>query len=291
MPISPSRVCVVTDSASDLSPQEAQALGATVVPATVFFGQNGYLDGIELTPQQFFQMLGKSPDLPHTEPPGAARMYGTYMQLITQGATAILSLHTSARLSAAVIAAREAAARLDGHIPITVIDSEQGTTGLLPAVRFAAQMAQLGAPLDAIAAAAQDVLSRTRMYFLVETLEYLQRGGRIGRAKRLIGTLLDSKPILTIQGGEVVPVETVRTRQRAYERLLELVRDLGAVDELYVGQTSDELGLQVNQSLRHMYDGPIHRGWIGAGVGTHLGVGVTVAAVVSAQKTRLAASA
>jgi DegV family protein with EDD domain len=252
----------------------------------VYIGQREYLDGVELTPEQFFRLLGTSQDLPRTQPPSANRIYAAYMRAVSLGATGILSLHTSAKLSAAVHAAREAASHVDPRLPVLVLDSAQGTTSLLPAVRFAAQMAQIGAPLDAIALGARDVLSRTQMYFLVETLEYLHRGGRIGRAQRLLGTLLDAKPILAIQQGEVVPVETVRPRQRAYERLLEIISGLGPLDEVYVGQTSDELGAEMVERLRYIYRGTIHQRWVGAGVGVHMGVGVTVAAVVSAQRTR-----
>jgi len=279
------RVAIVTDSASDLSVEEARALGAVVVPAIIYFGSKSYRDGLDLTSEQFFQALGQTPDLPRTAPADTASFVAAYMRLLSSGATAILSLHTSLELSAAITSAREAAQqvsrRLGAPAPIVTIDSRQGTTGLLPAVRFAAQMAQVGAPIEVIAAAAQERLTRIRMYFLVETLEYLQRGGRIGRAQRLLGTLLDAKPILTIQDGVVTPVEIVRPRERAYERLLELVRDLGAIEELYVGQTSGALGQEMVERLSRVYQGPIHRCWVGAGVGANMGKGVTIAAVLA----------
>lgn len=283
MPAARSRVCIVIDSTADMSPQEAHALGITVVPLTVCFGSQCYRDGIDLSPPQFYQRLDGSPILPHTQPPEPERMYATYTQLLGQGASGIFSLHISARLSATVLAAREAARHIDPRVPLTIVDSEQVSIGMLPAIRFAAQMAQVGAPLDAIAAATADILRRTRLYFLVETLEYLQRGGRIGRAQRLLGTLLDAKPLLTIAEGEVAPVETVRPRQRAHDRLAELVRDLGAISEIYVGQTNDEMGGEATQSLRRFYGGALHRYWIGATVGSHIGVGVGVAALLPAR--------
>lgn len=283
--VSVHRVAVVTDSASDLSVEEAQALGATVVPAIIYFGSKPYRDGLDLTSEQFFQALGQTADLPRTLPADAATFFATYMRLLSSGATAILSIHTSSDLSGAITSAREAAQQVSRQFgapaPIVTLDSRQGTTGLLPAVRFAAQMAQVGAPVEAIAAAAQERLTRIRMYVLVETLEYLQRGGRIGRAQRLLGTLLDAKPIITIQDGVVTPVETARPRERAYERLLELVGNLGAIEEIYVGQTSEALGQQMVERLNRVYQGPIYRRWIGAGVGVNMGRGVTIAAVLA----------
>jgi DegV family protein with EDD domain len=246
----------------------------------VIFGQRAYLDGVDLIPSQFYQMLGTADALPRTEPPHPEEIYNLYMRLAAAGASGIVSLHISSRLSATVAAALEAAKHVPSSLPVTVIDSGQVSIGLLPAVRFAAQMAQVGAPVEAIEAAVGDVISHTRLFFLVDTLEYLQRGGRIGRAQRMLGTLLDAKPILTIQEGEVAPVETVRPRQRAFGRLEELVRGLGPVRELYVGQTSDDLGQHLSADVRRFYDGPLHRGWIGATVGTHMGMGVGVAAIV-----------
>jgi fatty acid kinase fatty acid binding subunit len=281
------RVAIVTDSASDLSVDEARALGATVVPAIIYFGSKSYRDGFDLTSEQFFQALGQTPDLPRTAPADTASFISTYMRLLSGGATAILSIHTSTELSGALAHAREAAQQVSrligGAAPIVTLDSRQGGAGVLPAVRFAAQMAQVGAPVEAIAAAVQERLTRIRMYFLVETLEYLQRGGRIGRAQRLLGTLLDAKPILTVQDGVVTPVETVRPRERAYDRLLELVRELGAIEELYVGQTSDALGQELMERLSLVYQGPIHRRWVGAGVGVHMGKGVALTAVIAGQ--------
>ncbi len=279
------RVAIVTDSASDLSVEEARELGAIVVPASIYFGPTKYRDGLDLTPPQFFQALGHTPDLPRTLPADIPAFIATYMRLLGAGATAILSLHTSSELSGALANARAAVQQISRQLgappPIALFDSRQGTTALLPVVRFAAQMAQVGAPLDVIAASVQERLTRTRLYLLVETLEYLQRGGRIGRAQRLLGTLLDAKPILTIQDGVVAPVETARPRERAYERLLELVSELGAIEELYVGQTSDALGEETVERLRRVYAGPIYRRWVGAGVGVHMGQGVSIAAILA----------
>ncbi len=279
------RVAVVTDSASDLSVEEARELGAIVVPASIYFGSTKYRDGLDLTSPQFFQALGQTPDLPRTLPADPPVFISTYLRLLGAGATAILSIHTSSELSGAITNARAAIQQISRQLgaapPIALLDSRQGTTALLPAVRFAAQMAQVGAPLDVIAAAVQERLTRTRLYLLVETLEYLQRGGRIGRAQRLLGTLLDAKPILTIQDGVVTPVETARPRERAYERLLDLVSELGAIEELYVGQTSDALGEETVERLRRVYAGPIYRRWVGAGVGVHMGQGVSIAAILA----------
>jgi DegV family protein with EDD domain len=283
--VSVQRVAIVTDSASDLSPDEARALGATVIPATIYFGAKAYRDGLDLTSEQFFQALGQTSDLPRTLPADAAAFFNTYMWLLDNGATAILSIHTSSNLSGALASAREAVRQVSRQYgapaPIVTLDSRQAATALLPAVRFAAQMAQVGAPVEAIASAVQERLTHIRMYALVETLEYLQRGGRIGHAQRLLGTLLDAKPIITIQDGVVTPVETARPRERAYERLLELVGKLGAIEEIYIGQTSEALGQEMMERLSRVFQGPIYRRWIGAGVGVNMGKGIMIAAVLA----------
>jgi fatty acid kinase fatty acid binding subunit len=281
------RVAVVTDSASDLSVEEARAIGAVVVPAIIYFGPTSYRDGVDLTSEQFFQALGQTSDLPRTMPADVASFVATYMRLLRGGATAILSIHTSSDLSGALANARQAvqviSRQLGAPAPIVTLDNRQGGAGVLPAVRFAAQMAQVGAPVDVISAAVQERLTRIRMYFLVETLEYLQRGGRIGRAQRLLGTLLDAKPILTVQDGVVAPVEVPRPRERSYERLLELVGELGAIEEMYVGQTSDALGQEMVDRLARVYQGPVYRRWVGPGVGVHMGKGVAITAVLASQ--------
>jgi DegV family protein with EDD domain len=281
LPATRSKVAIVTDSTADISPQEAQALGVTVVPITVVFGERAYLDGVDITPPQFYELLGKSSALPRTDPPDPTRFFTVYTHLLAQGATGVVSLHLSGRLGATLQSARQAAQAFGPGAPIAVVDSGQVGVGLLPAVRFAAQMAQVGAPRDVIQSAVADTLSRTHLYFLVETLEYLQKGGRIGRAQRLLGTLLDAKPLLTIQEGEVAPVETVRPRERAHQRLAELVHGLGAIGEIYIGQTNDALGEDVARDLGRFFAGPIHRGWIGATVGTHMGSGVAIGAVLA----------
>jgi DegV family protein with EDD domain len=284
LPSTLAHVRIVTDSTADLSPQEADRLGVTVVPLTVFFGSRGYLDGVDLSPPQFYDMLAASTTFPTTMPPDAERMYAAYAQLAASGATAIVSLHISSRLSETVTAARDAARRMDPRVPVAVIDTGQASVGMLPAVRFAAQMAQWGAPLDAIKAEVRGILDRTRVYFVVDTLEYLQRGGRIGRAQRLLGTLLDAKPLLTVTDGEVAPVETVRSRQRAHERLAELVQGWGPLAEVYVGQTTDELGMEMIGRIRGFFGSYLQRTWIGATVGSHVGIGVGVAAVKGAPR-------
>ncbi|HEU0028617.1 MAG TPA: DegV family protein [Ktedonobacterales bacterium] len=284
-PVQVHRVAVVTDSASDLSVEEARALGAYVVPAIIFFGSTSYRDGVDLTSEQFFQALGQTADLPRTMPADVTTFVATYMRLLGGGASAVLSIHTSSELSGALANARQAiqviSRQLGAPAPIVTLDSRQGGAGVLPAVRLAAQMAQVGAPIDVITTAVQERLTRIRMYFLVETLEYLQRGGRIGRAQRLLGTLLDAKPILTVQDGVVAPVEVPRPRERSYERLLELVGDLGSIEELYIGQTSDALGQEMVERLSRVYQGPIYRRWVGPGVGVHMGKGVAITTVLA----------
>lgn len=276
---SASHVHIVTDSTSELSPQEAIALGVTVVPMTVRFGDQHYVDGVDLAPPEFYDLLARSSTFPSTEPPSAALLYEAYTQAASQGAAGVVSIHLSSRLSETAAHAAEAAHAIAPYFPVAVVDTQQVSIGMLPAVRFAAQMAMFGAPLPAIRDAVHEILRRTQVIYVVDTLEYLHRGGRIGGAARLLGTLLDAKPILTVQQGEVTPVETVRPRERAHDRLVELVRALGDVREAYIGQTSDELGQEMVARMRQFYASYLQRSWIGATVGAHVGIGVGISVV------------
>jgi DegV family protein with EDD domain len=184
----------------------------------------------------------------------------------------------SSRLSKTV----EHAAAAGGYFPpqsIDVIDSLQAGIGMWPAVIRATQLARLGAPAHVIRETAASVLARTRLYALVESLEQLRRNGRIGRAQALLGTMLDAHPIITIEQGEVTPVETVRPRARGVLRLRELVQEAGALETLLVCGTNIESIGQLEAVLAEQFQGPIQKTWLGPAIGANTGPCVAVAAV------------
>lgn len=271
------RVRIVADSASDILPSHARALGILLVPNRIVFDGAVWRDGVDLTAAEFYAALPRAKTMPHTIPAPPEDLYTAYQWAFRQGATDVVSLHVSGKLSKVAyhaIAARDA---MPGA-PIRVVDTQQAGIGMWPAVTRAAQLAQSGVSAWEIEQSAAAILKRTRAYFMVESLEYLRRNGRIGRAREMMGSLLDAHPILTFENGEVAPVENVRPRQRALERMCELALE-GDVDRLLVCGTSIEAITEVEEVLRRRYKGPVQNTWLGPTLGANTGPAVAVACV------------
>jgi DegV family protein with EDD domain len=279
----PAHVQIVTDSASDILPSHAQALGIILVPNGIVLNGVTRRDGVDLTAAQFYAALQSTKSLPYTLPAPPQDLYRAYQYAFRHGATEIVSIHVSGRLSQVVehaVAARDA---LPGA-PIVVIDSFQAGIGMWPSVIHAAQLARMGATARQIEEAVRAVLHRTQLYFMVESLEYLRRGGRIGWAREMIGTLLDAHPILTLRDGTVAPLETARPRRRALERLRDLALQSGTVERLLLCATSVELMGEMEAVLRPRYGGIVENTWLGPTLGANTGPGVAISAVVPAQR-------
>jgi DegV family protein with EDD domain len=263
-------VRVVTDSTSDLPPGVAAELGITVVPAQVEFGEQVYRDGIDLTTEEFYRKLETSPVLPKTSPP-APGAFGEVYQKLAKEADAIISIHVSADLSTTYQAARLGASQV--VCPVSIVDSQSASMACGLLAVLAAKSALEGRSLVEIEAAVRDAIPRTITYGLFDTLEYLLRGGRIGRAQALLGAVLKIKPILAIKGGEVVPIERVRTRARGMERLFELVESPGRPQELAImDSTTPEDARELAQRFSTIF--PIERIYMaktGPVMGTYVG--------------------
>lgn len=217
-------VRVVTDSAADIPPDVAAANGITVVPLTVRFGDDSYLSGVDLSADEFWDKLKTSSEAPATAAPSAGDFQETYAKLIAEGATGVVSIHLSSKLSATYQSAQVAAQAIDGT-PIEVFDTLAVSAGTgLPAV-MAAERAKAGASAAEIASDLEAIRGRIRLYGAIDTLEYLRRGGRIGGAQALLGTMLKVKPIISLEDGVVEPVSRVRTRAKAIEQLGRFVAD------------------------------------------------------------------
>jgi len=271
-------VRIVTDSASDILPSHAQAIGAFVVPSWIAMDGAYLRDGIDISASQFYARLPHLRTPPHTEPATPQEFYHVYQTAFRQGATAVVSIHVSSRLSKIV----EHAMIARDHLALGTIDiiySLQAGIGMWPAVIRAAQLARMGAPLPVIHETTISILARTRLYALVESLEQLRRNGRIGRARELIGTLLDAHPIITVEQGEVTPVETVRTRARGLARLRELVENAGELETLLICGASIESIGQLETVLADTYRGIIQKTWLGPAIGSNTGPCVAVALV------------
>jgi DegV family protein with EDD domain len=272
-------VRVVVDSTADLLPSFAQVLGIIVVPNRVLIDGQVLRDGVDISPSQFFARLPKASPMPRTEPVTPQDLYEAYQMAFSHGATDIVSIHVSSRLS---LAARHAAMARDalGGAPIQIIDSLQAGIGMWPAVTEAAKLANVGATAQEVCAMAQSVLARTRVYFMVASLEYMRRNGRIGRAREVLGTLLDAHPILTLSQGEVVPVETVRPRTRAMARMCDLALSQGPVDALLMCGSSADLMGAMETLLQGRYQGTLHQTWLGPTIGANIGPAAALAVTV-----------
>lgn len=207
--------------------------GITIVPLNVRFGEQVYRDAVELTPRQFFQMLEHSSELPKTSQPPVGEFEETYQRLGADGLS-IVSIHLSSKLSGTVRSAEMARDAVRGHCAVEVIDSGSASWGLGIIVLAAAEMADAGADHREIVAHVRRLVQNIHILFFVDTLEYLQRGGRIGRARAFLGTLLNIRPILKLEDGEIHPVEKVRTRSKAVDRLVEFVELFPHIDRVAI---------------------------------------------------------
>ena len=232
-------VRIVTDSTSDLPPALAQELGIVVVPANVVIDDVTYRDGIDLTSDEFYRRLVDGPRLPTTSQPSVGTFQAAYQEILDQG-DEIVSVHVSSKLSGTVNSAEQAKASLGDSPPIEVVDSEAASIALALVVVAAAEQARDSASHQEIAGKVREDLPRTSAVFALDTLEYLQKGGRVGKAQAFVGSLLSVKPILTLEEGEVHPLERPRNHQRAMRRLVELTREKAPAARVGVVYSTDE---------------------------------------------------
>jgi DegV family protein with EDD domain len=276
-------VRLVTDSTADIPQDQAQAAGITVVPLTVFFGDEAYLDGVELDNASFYSKLQASKELPRTSQPSPAAFQEAYIHLINEGADAILSVHLSSKLSGtyqSAYTARDTLPDTIKKIPIEIVDSKNISIAMSRSILRAAQEAKEGLSLVDIKAHILDELAHTRILCVLDTLEYVKRGGRIGGARAFLGNMLSVKPIISLKDGEVIPVEQPRTRNKAYARVAELVQEMGKIEHISIAESSEGFAQQLAQVIKTVYAGdlPIYK--LGAVLGTHTGPGTAAIAVV-----------
>jgi DegV family protein with EDD domain len=235
-------VAIVVDSTADLPPEQARALDIAVVPLIVRFGERTFRDGVDLTPSAFLAELTASTASPSTSQPAVADFQTAFQTALDAGKD-VVCLTIASQLSGTHNAARLAAEAVDPQgARVRVVDS--GTvSGQLGLVAIEAALAALaGASPDEIVATVRSALTRSQIYVVLETLEYLQKGGRIGRAQALLGAVLSVKPIVTVQEGTVVPLERVRTWRKALDRIAELGREkapLAALAIYHAGNPDD----------------------------------------------------
>jgi DegV family protein with EDD domain len=211
------RIAVVTDSTSDIPPDLVEEYGITVVPQILIMGNETWRDGVEIDSATFYDLLRTSPHFPSSSQPSVKDFHDRFVAL-AERYDGIVAVLISNELSGTINSAVTAAASLPG-IAIEIVDSRATSMQLGFMVLAAAREAARGGDLEAVATAARQMVGRVRVYFVVDTLEYLHRGGRIGAAARLFGTALNLKPVLTIEDGIIQPLAKVRTRRKALERV------------------------------------------------------------------------
>lgn len=280
-------VRIVTDSTADISPEVAEALGITVVPLTVFFEDEEYLDNIDLDNASFYKKLQASKVLPRTSQPAPAKFQAAYIRLMEEGADGILSVHLSSKLSGTYQSARTARDTLteeERKVPIEVVDSESISAGMFLGLQKAAEEAREGLGLEEIKQHIEDQFARTRIFAALDTLEYVHRGGRIGGARAFLGNMLSVKPIVSLKEGAVIAVEQPRTRSKAFTRLVQLALDSGPIEQLAIAESNEEVGAQLAETAKAAYKGEVARYKLGAVLGTHTGPGTVALIVVNAKK-------
>ena len=267
-------VGIVTDSTADLSAAVLEKYGAKFVPLVVNWDGETLRDKVDLSTADFYRLLRVRKSLPRTGAPSLAAFEAVFREQL-QEHDAVISVNLASKLSGTYEVARRAAESVDPQ-RIHVIDSASVSIGISWLLELAARLAREGVEPATIVNRVEEERARVRIYFVVETLEFLQRGGRIGRAAALAGTLLSVKPILQVRDGEVVPLERVRTMNGALRRLVEMVVALGPVERLGVidGDAATNADEVERQLRAHYPELTIDRGELGPVVGTHGGPGV-----------------
>jgi fatty acid kinase fatty acid binding subunit len=271
-------VRVVTDSACDLPDDLIERYGIEVVPLTIRFGTEELVDRKELSTDEFWRRLAESDVLPETSAPSAGAFEGAFRHLVDDGATGIVCINLSSKLSATMQSAQVAAQAVQADCPVTVVDSLLVSMGLGSLCLTAAQRAADGDSLESIVANVTDRRNRSKLYGTLDTLEFLKRGGRVGNARALLGSMLAIKPVVEVRDGQVEESGKVRTRSKALRLLVDRVKE-GPFENLAVlhgnAPDLDEL-LDLLEPLADRDQ--IVVGQIGPVIGTHAGprvIGVT----------------
>ncbi|MFI5273515.1 MAG: DegV family protein [Ktedonobacterales bacterium] len=266
-------VRILVDSTADIPPERARELDITVVPLTVLFGDESFRDGVDLDGTAFYARLAKSSVTPTTSTPPPSLFEEQYRQLAQAGATGVLAMHIGSGLSATYSVSHGAAQVVSAEtgMPIEVLDTGTVSGGFGLAAEIVAQEAQNGASLEQLAEHARDLVRRTQLVAVLDTLEYLRRGGRIGTAKAFVGTLLNVKPLLGVRESQVIPLEQVRTRGKALDRIGQRIVALGALEAVAVAASDDAVAAELSTLAHTFWQGATERFFLGPVVGTHAG--------------------
>ncbi len=229
-----SNIRIVTDSTANLSQEYVEEQDIKVVPLNIHWGDENFKDGVDITPTEFYERLEKSSHNPKTSQPAMLDFLNAYEE-VGPGSEAIITPVISSGISGTYSSA-ESAKNDFSAVPVEVVDTKATASGLALIVMAVNQAIQDGKSLEEVRQITEDVSSRVKFYFMVDTLEYLHRGGRIGGARRFLGTALNIKPILLLDDeGKIGALEQVRTRKKALARLVELAQEVAGGKPAYVG--------------------------------------------------------
>ena len=264
---------IVTDSSCDLPQQVADALGISIVPLSIRFGDDEYIDRTTITAAEFWAKCAASAELPQTVAPSPGQFEEVYRRLKSEGATGIVVIALSSSLSFTLQSADLAAKAVAGDIDVRIVDSRNASLGVGLTAVECAERAKAGDSIDQIVAMAERLVPRTHVFGALDTLENLKKGGRIGGAKAMLASALSIKPLIEVRDGLVEEAGKQRTRGKALNSLLETLKNAGRVERLGVlhAQCADIDDFVAK--VREVYSGEIMVGDIGAVIGTHAGQG------------------
>ena len=278
-------VKIVTDSLSDITSDLAQELGITVVPLTVFFGQESFLDRVTMTTDEFYHRLTHGNIWPTTTQPPPGDFINVYEKLAKE-TDEILVVTLSSKLSGTYQSAMQAKDMMEGKCRIEVIDSLMVAMSLGLIVISAAKAAKAGANLDALADLVRKAMSRSHLIAYFDTLKYLAKGGRIGKAQGLLGAMLSIKPILTVKDGEMSPLTRLRSRAAGMDYLYNSAASYSHIEELAVeyATTPDEADELVERLSSLHPKERIYKSTLSPVVGTYAGPGAMAVTILEAEK-------
>jgi len=273
------KVYIVTDSTADIPKEVVKSLGIVVIPLKVHLNNETYLDGETITADEFYRKLGDSEELPTTSQPSPVAFMDVYKKLAAQEGAKIISIHLSSALSGTVQSALLAKTMVEEEgIEVTVIDSRKASYSIGIIVVGIAEAIKSGKSYNECVELVNKLVEETQVYFLVETLLYLHKGGRIGKASHLFGSLLNIKPILSLnKQGEVYPIDKVRGSSKALTKIFDYCKEYAKEEKLRAGishAANLEEAKKIEQKLREEFNiQEFVMTDIGPVIGTHVGPG------------------
>ncbi|MBT9177047.1 MAG: DegV domain-containing protein [Firmicutes bacterium] len=275
------KIALVTDSTADLTPAQIKSLNVAVRPLNVIFSDKTYLDGVDIQPEQFYPMLAAAKKLPTTSQPSPGEFMELYEKLFAQGYDTIISLHISSGLSGTYQAAKQAADHLGRDI--RVVDSRSISLGTAVQVMAASEAIAADKNVDEVIRAIDASRANHEVVFTLNTLEYLAKGGRIGKAKSLLGSLLNIKPIIRVDDGVYIDAGKARSQKQALDQIVTLFQDLSkgrrAKRVCVAVGAADEAGQHLKAQLERTFGVEPSVSQVGPVVGVHTGPGTVGAAI------------